>query len=152
MDVSERAHDQALSARSGGREAHGRLRRLAEATVLDTPLSRAGFWVATLAGLAIGLPLSVGRVEVADGLVVCRGLPRWAFRRGGTCVGAVYLTRDAVSPAILRHERVHVAQWRRYGLLFPALYWSAGIDGTRNRFEIAAGLEDGGYAPRPGAR
>lgn len=121
------------------------LRRRLEAALLDSPVSRAGSHVATLVGLAIGLPLSVGRVRVEDGLIVCSGLPRWAFRRGGTCVGAVYLTRDAVTPAVLRHERVHVAQWRRYGLLFPALYWAAGIDATRNRFEIEAGLVDGGY-------
>lgn len=108
--------------------------------------------MATVVGLAIGLPLSTGRVEVHEGLIVCRGMPKWAFRRGGTCVGRVYLTRNVVGERVFRHERVHVRQWQRYGLLFPLLYWTAGTDPFRNRFEIEAGLEDGGYVrrrPRP---
>nr|WP_179558355.1 Fe-S oxidoreductase [Pseudoclavibacter chungangensis] len=119
-----------------------------ERVFLDSPLSRLGAFVATLVGLAIGFPLSTGRVEVHDGLIVCRGLPKWAFRRGGTCVGRVYLTRDVVGERTFRHERVHVRQWRRYGFLFPVLYWAAGLDPLRNRFEIEAGLEDGGYIKR----
>lgn len=115
---------------------------------LDSPISRLGATTATLVGLAIGVPLSIGRVEVHDGLIVCRGLPKWAFRRGGTCVGRVYLTRDVLGPRTFRHERVHVRQWQRYGFLFPILYWAAGIDPLRNRFEIEAGLEDGGYVKR----
>lgn len=120
---------------------------------LDSPISHAGALVATCVGLAIGVPLSVGRIEVHDGLIVCRGLPTWAFRRGGTCVGRVYLTRDVLSERTFRHERVHVRQWERYGFLFPPLYWAAGIDPLKNRFEIEAGLEDGGYVARrsPGA-
>ncbi|MGN7189785.1 Fe-S oxidoreductase [Curtobacterium sp. MCBA15_004] len=112
---------------------------------LDSPVSRAGWLVATAVGLAIGLPLSTGRVRVVDGLVVCSGLPRWVFRRGGTCVGSVYLTRDNDGDRVLRHERVHVEQWRRYGMAMPVLYWIAGRDPLRNRFEVEAGLEDGGY-------
>ncbi|WIA98814.1 Fe-S oxidoreductase [Curtobacterium sp. MCBA15_012] len=112
---------------------------------LDSPVSRAGWVVATAVGLAIGLPLSTGRVRVVDGLVVCSGLPRWVFRRGGTCVGSVYLTRDNDEDRVLRHERVHVEQWRRYGMAMPVLYWIAGRDPLRNRFEVEAGLEDGGY-------
>ncbi|MEG8036152.1 hypothetical protein QP157_12770 [Sphingomonas sp. LR61] len=46
---------------------------------------------------------------------------------------------------MLRHERVHVEQWRRYGMLMPVLYAVAGRDPLRNRFEVEAGLEDGGY-------
>lgn len=128
------------------------MRQVLERVFLDSPVSRLGAYAATLVGLAIGVPLSVGRVEVRDGLVICRGLPTWAFRRGGTCVGHVYLTRDALGERVLRHERVHVRQWRRYGFLFPVLYWSAGIDPLRNRFEIEAGLEDGGYVKQRGPR
>jgi hypothetical protein len=40
---------------------------------------------------------------------------------------------------------VHKAQWRRYGMLFPFLYFLAGRDPLQNRFEIEAGLEKGGY-------
>lgn len=122
---------------------------------LDSPLSHLGYHAATVVGLAVGVPLSTGRVEVHDGLIVCRGLPKWAFRRGGTCVGKVYLTRDVVGERVFRHERVHVEQWKRYGFLFPPLYWLAGFDPLKNRFEIEAGLEDGNYLPprrRPAAR
>ncbi|GGA59133.1 hypothetical protein GCM10011490_06390 [Pseudoclavibacter endophyticus] len=121
------------------------MRDALERVFLDSPVSRFGAYVATCVGLAIGVPLSVGRIEVHDGLIVCRGLPTFAFRRGGTCVGYVYLTRDVVNARVLRHERVHVRQWRRYGLLFPVLYWASGINPLTNRFEIEAGLEDGGY-------
>ena len=117
--------------------------------LLDSPVSRAGCAVATAVGLLVGVPLSVGRVRRVGDLVVCRGLPRWAFQRGGTCVGRVYLTRDNDGPAVLRHEAVHVRQWQRYGLLMPLLYALAGRDPLRNRFEVEAGLVDGGYQPRP---
>ena len=43
---------------------------------------------------------------------------------------------------------MHKAQWRTYGMLFPLLYLIAGRDPLRNRFEIEAGLEAGGYLPR----
>jgi len=46
---------------------------------------------------------------------------------------------------VLRHERVHREQWKRYGLALPLLYWLSGRDPQRNRFEIEAGLKDGGY-------
>ena len=49
---------------------------------------------------------------------------------------------------MLAHERVHVEQWRRYGLAFIPLYLAAGREATRNRFEIEAGLERGGYVRR----
>ena len=113
--------------------------------LLDSPLSRAGSGVATAVGLAIGLPLSTGEVRRHGDLIVLTGLPSWVFGRGGTCVGRVYLTRDNAGPAVLEHEAVHVVQWRRYGLLMPLLYWWAGRDPLRNRFEIEAGLEKGGY-------
>ena len=64
---------------------------------------------------------------------------------GGTTIGAVYLTCDNISPAILEHEAVHRAQWKRYGLAFLPLYLDAGQDAHANRFEIEAGLMKGGY-------
>lgn len=78
-------------------------------------------------------------------LWVFTGMPKWTFSRGGSCVGACYLTHSNVSPAVLRHERVHVQQWRHYGLALPLLYFLSGRDPLRNRFEIEAGLTDGGY-------
>lgn len=113
--------------------------------LLDSPVSRLGWLFATAVGLAVGVPLSTGPVRVVDGLIVCTGLPRWVFRRGGTCVGSVYLTRDNDGERVLRHERVHVEQRRRYGMLMPLVYALAGQDPLRNRFEVAAGLEDGNY-------
>lgn len=110
------------------------------------PLARLGYAYATAVGFVWGVLLSTGRVERVDGLWVFQGMPEWAFSRGGSCVGGCYLTRDNVSEAVLRHERVHVEQWRRYGLAMPLLYALAGRDPLRNRFEIEAGLEDGGYA------
>lgn len=133
------------------RRSLARLEAAARRTLFDSPISWAGFAFATAVGLLWGLPLSVGRVERHDELIICRGLPRWAFRRGGVCVGRVYLTAQNVSPAVLTHELVHVRQWRRYGMLFPILYGLAGLDPLRNRFEIEAGLVDGGYLPRGGS-
>lgn len=116
--------------------------------LVDSPLTEWGARLATVVALCLGVPFSQGRIERVDGLIVCQGLPKWAYRRGGTCVGSVYLTGDVVNERVLRHERVHVAQWKKYGLLFPFLYWLAGADPLKNHFEIEAGLEDGGYVRR----
>jgi len=114
-----------------------------------------GFEYATLVALIFGLPLSKGRIRREGELIVLTGLPEWAFRRGGTTVGRVYLTRDNDGDDVIRHEKVHLEQWRKYGFWMPLLYALAGTDPTKNRFEIEAGLEDGGYKPkksRPRAR
>ena len=113
--------------------------------LFDSPLSRAGYLYATAVGLVWGGLLSTGRVECRGGLIVFRGLPDWAFGRGGSCVGGCYLTRDNVSDAILEHEAVHKRQWQRYGMLFPLFYSAAGRNPLTNRFEIEAGLDKGGY-------
>lgn len=109
------------------------------------PLAWFGYAYATLVGYIWGSIWSVGEIERIDGLWVFRGMPKWTFGRGGSCVGACYLTDDNVSPSVLRHELVHREQWRRLGLALPILYWLSGRDPLRNRFEIEAGLEDGGY-------
>lgn len=110
-------------------------------------LARAGSAFATQVARLWGRVL--GGEERREGqLHVITGLPDWAFGRGGTTVGATYLTRGSDSPAVLRHEEVHRQQWERYGLWFIPMYYAAGIDGTKNRFEIEAGLEDGGYVKR----
>lgn len=49
-------------------------------------------------------------------MIVLHGLPKWAFKRGGVCIGRVYLTDTNVSPHVLRHELKHVRQWERYGI------------------------------------
>ena len=111
---------------------------------LDPAVVRAGYAVATGAGLVWGALVSTGRLE-RRAVLVASGCPRWAFGRGGTTIGAVYLTRDTASDRVIAHEAVHREQWRRYGLAFIPLYLAAGADATRNRFEIEAGLEAGGY-------
>jgi hypothetical protein len=104
-----------------------------------------GYLFATGVGLIWGFVWSTGRVQYRRGLFVFTGLPNWAFGRGGSCVGACYLTAHNVSDDILEHEAVHKRQWQRYGMLFPFLYGLAGRDALKNRFEIEAGLEKGGY-------
>ncbi|MGA9869659.1 MAG: hypothetical protein WBQ44_00725 [Rhodococcus sp. (in: high G+C Gram-positive bacteria)] len=79
-------------------------------------------------------------------LFVASGM-RGGFGRGGTTIGGVYLTRRNVSRAVLRHEAVHADQWARYGLFFAVRYLFEEVrrPGARNRYEIEAGLRDGGY-------
>ena len=109
------------------------------------PLARLGYAYATAVGFVWGAIWSTGRVRRIDGLWVFTGMPKWTFGRGGSCVGACYLTDRNVGERVLRHERVHREQWRRYGLALPLLYQLSGRDPLKNRFEIEAGLEDGGY-------
>ena len=120
----------------------GWLRRV----LLHPVVARPGYWFATACGLVWGAVLGRFRISNTGGVILARGLPKWAFGRGGTTIGAVYLTSDNVSPAILEHEAVHRAQWRKYGLVFIVLYLEAGQDARRNRFEVEAGLRKGGYA------
>lgn len=117
--------------------------------LLDSPLSLVGLWWGTAVGWLWGSLWSTGRVERSHGLWVFRGMPSWAYRRGGVCVGRCFLTGDGpLRDAVMRHEAVHARQWRRYGMLMPLLYLLAGFDPMTNRFEIMAGLEDGGYVRR----
>lgn len=90
------------------------------------------------------------RTEILDGLRVCSGLPRWAYPRGGITVGDTYLTGRVAhtrDPARIRHELVHRDQWRRHGYAFALRYLRAGRNPQRNRYEVEAGLRDGGYRP-----
>jgi hypothetical protein len=126
-----------------------RIERLIPPPLLDSPISYVGYLYGTAVGFVWGTVWSTGRVERREGLWVFRGMPSWTHARGGVCVGGCYLTgATRVGAAVLRHEAVHKAQWRRFGLLMPVLYLIAGRDPLRNRFEIEAGLEDGNYVPR----
>jgi hypothetical protein len=113
--------------------------------LFDSPISRAGYLYATAVGIVWGSIWSTGRVRREGGLIVFRGMPAWTFGRGGSCVGGCYLTSRNVSPDVLEHEAVHKRQWQRYGMVFPLLYLVAGRNPLRNRFEIEAGLDKGGY-------
>ncbi len=119
---------------------------------LDSPLTHAGARLATAIGFAWGFVWSTGAVQHRGGLWVFTGMPSWTFRRGGSCVGSCYLTDTNLGEPVLRHEAVHAAQWRRYGMLMPVLSVLSGWDPLRNRFEIEAGLVDGNYLPRRYAR
>ncbi len=127
----------------GGRRIPG-LRRF----LLWPPVARSGYWFATGCAFLWGRIL-FGRFEKAGGIHYFRRLPRWAYGRGGTTIGAIYLTTDNVNPDILEHEAVHKAQWRRYGLAFIPLYVAAGSPALTNRFEVEAGLAKGGYVRPP---
>lgn len=111
--------------------------------------SRVGYWYATTVGFVWGSIWSTGRITRRNGLFVFTGMPKWTFGRGGSCVGGCYLTDRNVSADVLEHEAVHKEQWQRYGMIFPILYFFAGRDPLKNRFEIEAGLEKGGYIRRP---
>ncbi|MFD5215838.1 Fe-S oxidoreductase [Microbacterium sp. NPDC058345] len=147
MSGDWRAEAEQLLAR--GRRADRRI----PSFLLRSPVSAAGYWWGTAVGWLWGSLWSTGPVRRRNGLWIFRGMPAWTFARGGVCVGGCYLTGDAEpSDVVLRHELVHKWQWRRYGLLMPFLYLFAGRDPLRNRFEIEAGLEDGGYLRRQRAR
>ena len=132
------------------------LRRGALRIALDPIVTTPGYWVATAAGVTWGVLAGSGpmrrRLRRAGGVLVAPSLPNWAFGRGGTMVGGVLLTSPALplTPGVLAHEEAHRQQWRRYGLAFIPLYFAAGLDPLRNRFEMQAGLAEGGYLP--GAR
>ncbi len=119
--------------------------RLIRAVGLSPVIARPGYWFATLVGLIWGAIAGRFHFSRQGGMIVAARMPTWAFGRGGTTIGAVYLTAGNISPAVLEHEAVHRAQWKRYGLAFVPLYIAAGRDWRFNRFEIAAGLKNGGY-------
>jgi hypothetical protein len=121
------------------------LRAVPRALLVDSALSRLGYGYATAVGFAWGSLWSVGHVERRAGLWVFQGMPGITFGRGGSCVGGCYLTDAHASDEVLEHEAVHKLQWQRYGMLFPVMYLAAGRDPLRNRFEVEAGLEKGGY-------
>lgn len=118
----------------------------ARAILLSPIVARPGYWFATACGLLWGGILSLGRIRSNHGVILARRMPRWSFGRGGTTIGAVYLTNDVLSPAVLEHEAVHRAQWKKYGMTFIPLYIAAGANARTNRFEVEAGLEKGNYA------
>jgi hypothetical protein len=124
-----------------------RLRRVRwlRAVLLHPIVARPGYWFATVSGFLWGAIMGLGHVKRQGGVVVAARMPTWTFGRGGTTVGAVFLTKNNITPAVLEHEAVHRAQWRKYGLAFIPLYLAAGQDATKNRFEIEAGLKKGGY-------
>lgn len=116
--------------------------------------------------LATPLGLALARWGGADvrpgphGLLLAAGYAARfpAPRAGAVTVGDVVLLRMShehalARPALLNHEAEHAWQWARWPVAFVPAYglaslWSllrTGDAATGNGFEIAAGLEDGGY-------
>jgi hypothetical protein len=108
-------------------------------------IARPGYWFATLCGLVWGGILSGFKMRRAGGVIIAERVPNWAFGRGGTTIGAVFLTTTNTSQNVLEHEAVHRAQWKKYGLAFIPLYIAAGANPLTNRFEVEAGLKKAGY-------
>ena len=116
-------------------------------------------WAAPMsaAGVLLGLAARAGGAQWTrvDGVLEVAGGPllRWVGRLPTACrfeaitIGHVVLALDATRMEAWRaHERVHVAQYARWGLLFPVAYgassvWQA-LRGRHpyrdNRFERAA--------------
>ncbi|WP_236246931.1 DNRLRE domain-containing protein [Streptomyces sp. CC210A] len=85
------------------------------------------------------------RCRVRYGMRVCSG-GLGLHSRGGTTLGTTFFTSNRnPSPSLMRHERRHKAQWKRYGLRFGYMYLRAGVNPCRNRWERRAGYRDGGY-------
>lgn len=80
-------------------------------------------------------------------IYVCTGM-RSGFGRAGTTIGGVYLTNTHTLQRTVRHESVHADQWARYGVSFAVRYLFEEMRNPKqaNKFEIEAGLVDGGYA------
>ena len=114
------------------------------AMLLSPAIARPGYWLATVLAFLWG-GILLGRFGTREQLVFYDRLPRWAFGRGGTTIGAIYLTRDNEDDGVLQHEYVHTRQWKKYGLCFLPLYIAAGADPHGNRFEVEAGLARGHY-------
>ena len=89
-----------------------------------------------------------GSCEVQSGLWVCFGVESVLAQRGGTTYGDTFLTsrpRETLDADLVAHELEHVRQWRLFGPDFALMYLLAGADACSNDFEIAAGLDAGGY-------
>lgn len=107
-------------------------------------IARPGYWLSSFAAFFWGC-LLLGHWGRRRRLFSFIAMPRWAFGRGGTTIGAIYLTTDNADEGVIEHELVHTQQWKKYGLCFLPLYIAAGSDPRGNRFEVEAGLARGGY-------
>ena len=119
----------------------------------------------TLIGLAIakagGAKLRRGP---GGGVLIAEGYRLRVPKQNCFTMGSVILTRRTADwllhdnhVELLGHETKHVFQYAILGPLFWPAYWLAcgwsyartGTYGLRNVFERHAGLEAGGYKPRP---
>ena len=116
-----------------------KLARVAWAYVWSSPMGGVG-------ALAVLVSLCFGeRVRWDRGAFVVKAtgpFGSWMASRGwgGFTIGWTILLWHYENPTVLAHERVHVEQAKRWGLLFwPAYLWELAIHGYRgNRFEREA--------------
>lgn len=94
------------------------------------PGSLAGLALAALARASGGTARRRGGTLEACGGALGSLMARWAGPRSlrALALGHVVLARDPASLEEFRaHERVHVRQWERWGLLFPLAYLAASL-------------------------
>ncbi|MEO8448520.1 MAG: hypothetical protein ABI647_01945 [Gemmatimonadota bacterium] len=114
-----------------------------------SPVTVFGLGFAALAWLTGGRMAGVTGVLEASGGVLRWMLPRLVpgIQIAAITLGHVVLATDEATLELTRdHERVHVAQYERWGPLFPGLYggasmaaWARGLHYYRdNKFEIEA--------------
>lgn len=152
-----RVSDRGQTGPVSGERAVRRRRRVVNTVTLGTP---AGLLLARLGGASVH--------DGPHGLLLAAGY-RARFpapRAAAVTVGDVVLLRMPLEtalarPRLLAHEAQHADQWARwcgpvvflpaYGLA-SAWSWLRHRDAAvGNRFEVAAGLEDGGYGRRTAA-
>lgn len=126
-------------------ETMAELQRQLGRLVFDTSATKLATEVVSVAAALYASAFPTVHFENDGELVICTGLPGYAYPRGGICVGRVFLTGTPPSPHVIAHEKRHVAQWLRYGALLPVLYAASGREALTNWFEVQAGLADGNY-------
>jgi hypothetical protein len=106
----------------------------------------------TAVGLAMGEISGTCSFDEANLVVLCTGEDPVPGNHSAITLGSTILAEeDSLTAKMLLHEERHVDQWI-LGPIFPLWYgqnwlYSQGLSGDQclNLFEIAAGLEEGGY-------
>ncbi|MEI2639412.1 MAG: RHS repeat-associated core domain-containing protein [Microthrixaceae bacterium] len=78
-------------------------------------------------------------------MIACTGMKRFTAK-GGTTIGAVFVSKYGTDPKLMSHEAKHADQWLLFGNGFAGLYGFAYVaQGECNVFERWAGFSQGGY-------
>jgi hypothetical protein len=106
---------------------------------------------AEFGGIAAGLVRATGgSCTHSFGLRVCHNGWAHLYSRGGTTIGDTYSTNNDpfnnTRHRILHEKKHRDLQWRRYGGFFPFMYWHAGNNPCKNKYERQAGLRGGDYS------
>ncbi|WP_128379986.1 hypothetical protein [Streptomyces cavernae] len=85
------------------------------------------------------------RCRYSYGMRVCSG-GIGLHSRGGATLGTTFFTpKRNPDAALMRHEKRHRSQWKRYGFRFGYMYLRAGTNACRNKWERRANWKDGDY-------